>query len=188
MTVEVAKNEPVEARAGTTWAWRREDLSDFPATTWQLKYWFKKTGSSGANFSVTAAADGAAHAVTVAASTTQGYTAGTYTWAAQVTAGIETYEVDRGLLKLLPRYDVASNVDDRSHARKALEAIEAVIENRATLDQMEYTIGTRSLKRMSPEQLRDWRDYYRGQAGAEEMAERIRNGQGGNRLTFRLGR
>lgn len=185
MTATVPCNEPPEARAGLTWEWTRS-FPDFPASTWTLKYWFKKTGSSGANFSITATASGDGYAVNVPASTTAGYTAGDYTWSAQVTSGSDAKEVDRGTMKLLARYDQAQNLDDRSHARKMLAAIEALLESRGTVDQQEYTIGDRQLKRMSVDELRSWRDYYRGEVGAEEMGERLRNGQGGNRLLVRF--
>lgn len=182
---DVATNEPRQLRAGLTWEWNR-DLADYPAGTWVLKYWFKKTGSSGANFSITATADGTTHAVSVAASTTQGYTAGDYTWVAVVTAGTEAFEVDRGTVELLARYDQAANLDDRSHARIVLDAIEAVIQGRATKDQEEYTIGNRSLKRTPLEELEAFRDKYRAEVYAEELAENARNGGRGGQLLVRL--
>lgn len=185
MTAAVPTNEPPEARAGLTWAWTRS-LPNFPASIWALTYWFKKTGAAGANFSIAASASGDDHAVSVAAATTDAYTAGDYTWAAVVISGTEKYEVDRGRLKLLPKYTAAANVDDRSHARKVLEALEAMLENKATVDQLEYTIGTRQLKRLSPKEAMDFREHYRGLVAQEEMAERIRNGQGGNRLVVKL--
>lgn len=184
---DVPRNEPPEQRAGTTWQWRREDLApSYPASTWTLKYWFKKTGSSGANFSITASADGDNFAVSVLAATTAAYTAGDYSWSAQVTSGAEAYEVDRGRMKVLARYDQAANLDDRSHARQALEAIEAVILSRASKDQEEYQIGGRMLKRTPIEDLLKLRDKYRGEVAMEDMAERIRNGQGGNTLVVKL--
>jgi hypothetical protein len=51
----------------------------------------------------------------------------------------EVYEVDRGTIVLLPRYDQAAAYDDRSHARKMLDAIEAVLESRASADQSSST-------------------------------------------------
>jgi len=185
--VTIPTNEPLEQRAGLTWQWTREDLDDYPASTWTLKYWFKKTGSSGANFSITATADGDDFAVTVAAATTAAYTAGDYTWAAIVTAGSEAFEVDKGTFKLLPRYDAAANVDDRSHARKMLDAIEATLQGKATKDQLAYTIGGRSLQRIPPLDLESWREKYRNEVAAEEADERIRNGLPNNsRLYARL--
>lgn len=185
---EIPVNEPPEARAGLTWQWRREDLSDdYPASSWTLKYYLKQLGTGGAHIEITATADGDLFAVLVAASTTQGYTAGKYSWAAVVTGGSsEVYEVDRGVLNVLARYDQANALDDRSHARKMVDAIEALLENRATIDQQEYTIGARHLKRMTVEELTTWRDYYRSQVFQEDMVERARNGQGGNRFVVKL--
>lgn len=177
MTATVPTNEPAELRAGLTWQWRREDLTDYPASTWTLKYWFKLLTSSSANFSITATADGDAFEVTQAASTSQSYTAGDYSWVAVVTSGSEAFEVDRGVLKVLPRYDQAASLDDRSHARTMLDAIEALLENRATLDQQEYTINNRSLKRLTVEELTKWRNYYRAEVWAEKQKATGRNGQ-----------
>lgn len=185
MTAQVPTNEPLELRAGTTWVWTRS-LSDYPASTWTLKYWFKKRGSSGANFSIQATADGDTHSVSVSATTTAAYTAGTYDWVAQVSSGGEVYDVDRGSLVLQPRYDQAANLDDRTHAQKMLDAIEALLENRSTLDQQEYTINNRSLKRLTVEELMKWRDYYRAQVFAAKSNERRRNGYGGGRIVGKL--
>lgn len=186
MTASVPTNEPSELRAGLTWQWRREDLSDHPASAWTLTYYFKKTGSSGANFNIVAAADGDHYAIEVAKGTTAGYTAGDYTWVAVVDDGTDAFEIDRGTLKLLPRYDQAANLDDRTHARKVLEAIEAVIENRATKDQQEYSIAGRKLVRMPVQELMALRDKYRAEVYSEQLGERARNGQGTAKLVVKL--
>lgn len=186
---DIQLNEPPQQRAGMTWKWRREDLAGagYPASSWTLTYYFKKTGSSGANFSIAASADGDNYAVSVAASTTDDYTAGDYTWVAVVSGGGEAFEVDRGRLKLLARYDAAANLDDRTHARKMLEAIETALETFASNPQMKsYTIGSRSYTRDDTSELLTLRDRYRGEVAAEEMGERLRNGQGGNRLVVRF--
>jgi hypothetical protein len=187
---EIPRREPPEARAGLTWQWRREDLAtDYPATGWTLKYYFKQMAVSGANFSITAAADGVNFAVNNAATASQGYTAGKYSWAAVVTGGTsEAYEVDRGTMVVLPRIDTATALDERTHERKVLDALETALENKALLtpDQMEYTIGNRHLKRMSYPELIAARDVYRSKVTMQEMAERARNGQGGNRVVWKL--
>lgn len=181
--IDVPTTEPREVRAGMTWKWKRNDLSaDYPASTWTLTYWWKKTGASGANFSIVATADGADFAVTVTAATTAGYTAGSYTWSAVVTAGTEAYEVDHGTCELLARYDSAANLDDRSHAKTVLDAIEAVIEGRASKDQEEYSIGGRSLKRTPIKDLIALRTHYRAEVQAESIAER----GGGGKLLVKL--
>jgi hypothetical protein len=177
--MDIPKNEPFEARAGDTWQWRREDLSsDYPAPTWTLSYYFKNPT---ANFNFNAAADGVNFAVTVAKATTAAYAAGRYKWFAFVDNGTQRFEVDRGELEVLPNLAVAGNLDDRTHARKVLEAIEAVIEGRASKDQEEYTIGNRSLKRTPLEELAKMRIRYKQEAAAEEAADRLANGYGSPR-------
>jgi hypothetical protein len=152
---EIPLKEPPELRAGVTWQWRREDLvADYPASTWTLKYWMKQLAASGSHIEIVAAADGSNFAVNVAAATTAAYTAGKYAWAAEVSGGSsEIYEVDRGVIIVLARFDQASSLDFRTHARKMLDAIESLLENKATADVLEYSIGSRQLKKMAPEEL-----------------------------------
>ncbi|HIM67936.1 MAG TPA: hypothetical protein EYM45_05170 [Verrucomicrobia bacterium] len=60
--------------AGVTWKWKKT-ISDYPASEWTLTYYLRKDGATATSFS--AAADGDSYLVTVAASTTTGYAAGT---------------------------------------------------------------------------------------------------------------
>lgn len=190
---DIPRNEPPELRAGVTWQWRREDLSGrgYPASSWTLKYWLKQLAASGAHIELDSqvTADGDAYKILVPAATTAGYTAGKYAWAAEVSGGSsEVYELDRGTLIVLARFDQASSLDFRTHARKMLDAIESLLENRALSgDVLEYTIGSRQIKKMAPQELRDWRDYYRAEVAMQDAADRLRDGRGaGNRLVFRL--
>lgn len=190
MTAAIPSREPLEARAGATWAWEVDDFSsDYPPASWTLTYWFKQEGSGGGKFSVvaTAASSGAGYAVSVAAGTTAGYAAGSWTWVALVTGGSsESYEVHRGTLEILPRYDQNVALDDRSFARICLDNIEAVIQNRATMDQQEYAIEGRSLKRMTGAELMTFRDRFRAEVFAEDNAERRRRGFQSGRLVAKL--
>ena len=172
-------NEPLELRAGDTWAWRREDLaSDYPAHTWTLTYRFKNAASG---FEIVASADGTNFAVSVAASTTATYTAGTYAWAAQVVNGTTKYTVDSGTLVVLANLfsgtATAAN-DQRTHAQIVVDAIEAVIEGRAAKDQQEYAINGRMLKLMPVADLLRFRQLYKAELAAEQARERLRNGLG----------
>lgn len=168
-------NEPLQLRAGDTWAWRRDDLTaTYPAPTWTLTYYFK---SASANFSITASASGAAFAVSVAKATTATRTAGRYKWTASVDNSTERHVVDLGELVVLPDYAVAGNLDDRSHARKMLDAIEALLEGRATKDQQAYTHGDVSITRIPIERLKQIRDEYRAEVASQRRAERLRNGK-----------
>jgi hypothetical protein len=174
---DVATNEPLEARAGLNWRWDRNDLSaDYPAGTWTLTYYFK---NAGANFSFAAVANGLFFSVSRTAAQTTPLVAGKYDWVAVVSDGTNKYEVDNGRLNLLADYTAAVSIDSRTHARKVLEAIEAVLEGRASKDQEEYTIGSRSLKRTPIVDLIKLRQTYRNEVASEDAAERLDNGLGG---------
>lgn len=169
MSAAIALNEPAELRAGFTWQWKRQDLPDYPAPTWTLKYAFKNAAQ---HFEVTADADGSNFSVTLSASTTGGYTAGKYSWVAWVESGSEKHQIDQGWLRVLASFTGATALDDRSHARKMLDAIEAALEGKATssqLDAISYSIGTRS-KSFAPELLLKLRARYEVEVAAEDAA------------------
>lgn len=182
---DIATVEPTELVAGDRWLWERQDLDDYPASTWTLSYALVKDGT---RIQITGAASGAYHRIDVAASTTAGYTAGSYRWQAYVTSGSDRRLVGQGELELLPDFATqSSGYDGRSHARIVLDAIEAVIEGRATKDQEEYSIGGRSLKRTPIGDLLKLRDRYRAEAHSEGVADRLASGIGGaRRLMVRL--
>lgn len=182
----IPTTEPTELRAGDSWAWRREDLTDYPATAWALTYQFR---SETAGFQITATADGDNFAVAEPGADTD-FDAGAYEWVAWVDDGAGAiHTVGHGRTKLLPNLragNAGDALDLRTHARKVLAAIEAVIENRASKDQQSYTIGNRRLDRIPVEQLIAMRDKYRAEAKAEERAEKISKGLGtSGRITVR---
>ncbi len=189
MTLSIPTKEPETLRAGDTWKWRREDLADYPAPTWTLTYRFKSPSSG---FEITAAADGTYFDITVAASATAAYPAGEYDYIGRVSSGTEKYTVATGRLTVTPdlaQNEAANPFDTRSHARKVLEAIEAVIEKRATQDQEAYTINGRSLQRTPVAELLALRDRYRLEVTREDDAAALAAGRGDRRRTFvRFGR
>lgn len=187
MAAEIPTTEPLSVRAGDTWKWTRT-LADYPASSWTLKYRFKNAAGG---FEVTASASGDDYSVTVAAATTAGYAAGSYTWIAWVEGGSsEKYTVDQGTLTVGQDYrgsTAAAALDDRSHARKVLAAIEAVIESRASKDQEEYTINGRSLKRTSIGDLLKLRQKYQAAVAAEDAAAKMADGFApGGKIQFRF--
>lgn len=187
MAAEIPTTEPAELRAGDTWAWTKT-LADYPATAWTLKYRFKNAAGG---FEITATASGDDYAVSVAAATTSGYAAGAYSWMAWVEGGTsEKYTVDTGTATINPDYrsgTATAAFDDRIHARIVLDAIEAVIEGRATKDQDEVEIAGRRLKRTPIPTLLRLRQHYKAEVAAEAAREAIANGLGsGRRIQFRI--
>jgi hypothetical protein len=91
-------------------------------------------------------------------------------------------------MEVEPDFSATATLDTRSHARKVLAAIEAVIERRATKDQEEYTIDGRSLKRTPVAHLLVLRYRYKREVEQEEQADRLAKGRGtGRKVVTRFG-
>ena len=94
--------------------------------------------------------------------------------------------VDEGRTEVVVNF-ANTNADVRSHAKKVLDAIEAVLENRASQDQMSYSIAGRSLSRMSIDDLMTFRNRYRAEYLREIKLARIKNKQdSGNTIKVRF--
>lgn len=126
--------------------------------------------------------------VTVSATATAAYTAGTYKYVIYMTKSGERYQVESGTVEIKPDFTVlTSTADTRSHVKKVLDAIEAVIESRATVDQMSYSIAGRSLSRTPIAELLKLRQTYRTEYALEVKAEKIAQGLGvSNQIRVRL--
>lgn len=182
----IPNQEPGSLRVGDTWRWTRT-LDDYPAPSWVLKYRFKNAAGG---FEITASASGTDHSITVTAATTSGYTAGSYTWTAWVEGGTsEKYTVDSGSCELLADYRsglATVALDDRSHARKTLDAIEAWIEGR-DVAVAEYEIAGRRMKYIPTTELLKMRSRYQLEVQAEENAAKLARGEGvGRKIQFRV--
>jgi hypothetical protein len=187
MAAEIPTKEPAELVVGDTWQWTKS-LGDYPANAapaWALTYYLR---SAAGEISIAAVASGADHAVSVAKATTAAYKPGYYGWDAIVDNGTERHFVGHGALTVKPDpTKTGAGFDPRSHARKVLEAIEAVIEKRATKDQEEYSIGGRSLKRTPVEELMELKNFYKGEVMREDAAASIAQGEsGGGKLLVRI--
>lgn len=169
----VATIEPDRFIAGDTVSWTRS-FADYPANAgWSLSYVLM--GSN--KYTVNATTSGADFLVTITAAISAAYVAGYYAWQAYVTKGVERYTVGNGELTIEASLSALTGVyDGRSHAKKALEAIEAVIENRASVDQQEYEIAGRRLVRCKLPELLVFRDRYRAEVKNEERAAAMAKG------------
>ncbi|SMX27284.1 hypothetical protein TRP8649_01387 [Pelagimonas phthalicica] len=105
---------------------------------------------------------GTAHQFAVSASDTQGWNAGDYAASIRAVSGGDVHEVEAGQVKITPDLvGLEPGHDARGHAQKVLDAIEAVIEGRASKDQQSYTINGRALVRTAIADLLLLRDRYK---------------------------
>jgi hypothetical protein len=171
--------EPETLVVGDRWVWQRPDLvTDYPTDQYALTYEFHIDSGGGGNhqFTITATETTTAYVVEVASTVTDDYTADQYKWYAFITRTSDSQRVavDNGMTTLVANF-ADTNADLRTHAKKVLDSIQAVIENRATVDQSSFTIAGRSLSRMTIEELFMVRDRYRAEYNEEVKKARIRN-------------
>jgi hypothetical protein len=166
-------------------------LAAYPASQgYALTLRLIRRDANTAAIEVAAVASGDDHVLTATAATTAGWAAGTYTWVQYVTKAAERYTVASGELRIkADPASAAAPYDDRSHARKVLAAIEAVIENRATSEEQEMSLQGRQLKFIPIADLLVLRDRYLTEVRAEEAADRLTSGRRPrNRLFVRFTR
>lgn len=182
----VPTTEPNNLRVGDLWTWLKS-LADYPANAgWTLAYTLIN-GSS--KITINASASGADHLISVAAATTAGYAAGSYSWMARVTKATEIYTIDSGTIEVLPNLAAATTYDGRSHAQTMVEAIEAAIEGRASALQLKMQINGRSIEYMGAADLIKWLSFYRAELAKEGRAETLRRtGINRNKIGVRCSR
>jgi|TARA_S200002703_G_scaffold68913_1_gene59801 hypothetical protein len=181
---------PVELQLGDFWAWKREDLSqDYPVADYSLSYEFNLVdGATVANFTLTATESDDNYIIEE--SSTASYTKGNYNWVSYITRSSDSARVklEEGFVEIQDNYATTS-ASVRSHAKIVLDAIEAVIENRATMDQSSMSIAGRSLSRLSIDELLTFRDRYKAEYLKEVKQLRIKNKRGsGNTIKVNFGR
>ncbi len=185
--------EPNTLVLGDYWSWKRDDLAtDYPVGTYALTYEFHSDSGGGGTkkFTLTAVEADDTYYIESASSTTTGYAVGDYVWEAYITktSSSNRIMVDSGRTSITENL-ANTNADLRSHAKKVLDALEAVIENRATMDQSSMSIAGRSLSRMSVDELLTFRNRYKAEYLKEIKLARIRNKQGsGNTIKVTFGR
>ena len=162
---------PPKIQAGVTFE-ACAALADYPAAAWVLTAHLRGPGP----IDLTAIADGTTHQFAETAETTATWGAGVYSYVLRVTLSGEIHQVEVGTLEILADLAAVEGVHDtRTHAVKTLEAIEAVIERRATLDQDRYVINNRELWRTPIQDLLKLRDTYRAEVRREKAAKRGRS-------------
>lgn len=173
-------NIPATLRAGDTIAWT-ESISDYLATAgWTLA--FPLTAYNKIPILITASTSGSDYAISILPAVTKLWVAGKYSYQAYVYKGTpptftEKHTIEIGEVEILPDLTQATlTTDNRSHAKKVLDAIEAVLEGKSSSDLISYSIGGRSVSKMMPEELIKWRSFYKTEYERELEAEAIAKG------------
>jgi len=180
--------EPNELQLGDFWAWKKTDLStDYPTASYSLSYEFNLIdGATVSNFTLTATESN--NDYIIESTNTTSYAKGEYNWIAYITRSSDTarIKIGEGFTEVQDNY-ATTTASVRSHAKKVLDAIEAVIENRATMDQSSMSIAGRSLSRLTVDELMLFRDRYKTEYLKEVKKARIKNNKdSGNAIKVRF--
>lgn len=162
---------PMALVQGTSVSWRWEDSDFNPADGWALIYAFE--GPSPLN--VAGVADGTGFLVSLTTVQTAGLGVGFYRWqafAARSVPSVERVQVAAGALEVVLDLLVSTaSTEQKSHARRMVEALEAALEGRATDGQKSMSINGRSIERIPILELSQLLATYRQRLRAEEAAE-----------------
>ena len=179
MAATVPTVEPDFLFQGDTLTFQKS-LTDYPATDgWSLSYYFVATDGSGKAFNFSASSSGNNFLVSTP---TSGFEIGTYQGRAKVTKDGESFTVWQGTIEILPNLEQGGDL--RSHARKTLDNIEAVIEGRANSTILDSTVNGTQLKRIPFSDLLDLQAVYKMKVRNEEVQAAIRAGKPTGRTVF----
>jgi 3-dehydroquinate synthase class II len=157
-------------RIGFKYSWD-EIIENYPSSSYTAKITFT---NAAATVTITAMAnDDGSYRFTVAGDTFE--TAGDYRAALYIVDGSDNILIKEIDITVLP--SVSSAADLRSHNKKVLDAIKAVLENRATTDQLSISIAGVSLSRMSIDQLLQLKNYYEQLYKQEQRTEAMERGE-----------
>jgi len=156
---------------------------NFSATAWRTEYsgaeWAMVLLLRGpSSIDLPAGRDGARHVWDVPASESAAWTPGAYAYQVRATndAG-DAAVVESGMVTVSADFaGLEPGSEVRSANRIALDAIEAVLAKRATMDQDRYRINNRELYRTSPTELLKLRAFYQ---------QKVNEESGGGRSRFR---
>lgn len=166
---------------GDQWAWKREDIvTDYPTADYTLTYSMRLLSSAATEIALDSTyitESATAYTVIVPSAVTVNLTKGDYSYQEYITNGSsQRISINEGFITIEANLD-ADTSDPRSHARVVLDSLEAMLENRANIDQSSMSIAGRSLSRMTPEEIRDWYEFYRYRVSLEKKKDRISKGE-----------
>ncbi len=165
--------EPKSFIQGESLVWSRS-FDDYKiADGWTLTYYFRGAGKG---FDAVVGVDDVS---VVASNLTAQCAVGNYSWQLFAEKGSEKILLDSGTVEVragLFNTSADQMHDGRSENKKILDAIRAMIAKKATLDQQEYAIGNRQLKRIPVTELIMLEQKYTQKVVKELQAERLRKG------------
>ncbi len=158
-------------------------IPDYPASSGYVLTYRLIPRTSGTPITIISGANGDDYRTQVEAVTTTDWADGEYSWFADVAKDGDVFTVDSGVVTLLPNPRTATAYDGRSPARKALDAVNAVLSTWGTNAHVqEYTIGNRSMRFATKAEAIQQRDMLKAEVWREEERDRTAAGQPSRRI------
>lgn len=151
--------------------------SDYDNTLFTMRFVARIATGGSSEIKVDATALDDDYLFTIASATSADFTVGHYHYQLEIErdSDNERIVVDRGELDAVTDFD--NQVDPRFHAEIMLDKIESILEGKADSDVSSYSINGRSLSKFSPDELVQWRDYYRREVASHKRQEAIKHGR-----------
>lgn len=186
MSLEALTSMPEKLAAGSTLKVLRS-YSDYSASDgWTVTFYFLGPSS----FDKAADAEGSDHLLTLDATSTAALVVGTYNYQARAEKSGEVAVVESGSIEVTADFSTATGASDqRSFNKKALDAIRAVLANKASSDELSYQIAGRQVQHFTWQELMDAESVfsarYKAELNKERRAAGIPTGTGRVRPLFR---
>ena len=150
---------------------------DYSNSAYTMRFVARISTGGATEVKVDATASGDDYLFAVPSATSANYSVGTYHYQLEIerNSDNERIVVDRGEIDIVTDFD--NQVDPRHHAEIMLGKIEGILEGKADSDVSSYSIAGRSLTKLSPDELVQWRDYYRREVSAIKRKEAIKHGR-----------
>jgi len=182
---------PAQITAGTTVTWIEPvaTVNDSPATSasWTLQVTFRTNiAGEGATATGSARSDGGWD-VSLSATTTADWDAGTWYWEKKITSGAVVVVIGKGTTKVLPSLAYTGDptaFDGRSQAEQDLDAVQAAIRAIISKGAKQYSIGGRSYTANDLNVLMQRESQLKAIVARERAAEKIAQGLGDPRNVF----
>lgn len=176
----IATKIPETFYQGTTIEWVENIANYNPDDGYTLKYNFLAQGGGGDLIQVSSTDYGDnRHLISISSSESGSFASSNYyNYQAYVEGGSPTKKlfVREGVVNIVYDYAASPTFDPRSHTKKVLDAIESLLEGKATEDVSNYSIANRSLTKMTTEELLTWRNKYRREYNRELQAKKLNSG------------
>lgn len=161
-------NLPEVITAGVTFS-HAVTFTAYPAPTWRVEMFLRGQQA----IDLIAVPEGNQHRFGASAEITRMWAPGVYWYQVRATLGADAVLLADGEITVRPDLSqVDGFTDQRDHVVKVIDAIEAVIEGRATKDQEKYTINNRELWRTPIPDLLKLRDTYRNELRRQKNRKR----------------